>query len=52
LTEDLAKLVAMVTERAAGREVLLVAIAGGVAVGKSTLARTLAQALEATGHTV
>lgn len=42
-----AELVARVTERAAGREVLLVGIAGGVAVGKSTLARFIADGLEA-----
>lgn len=41
------ELVARVAERAAGRDVLLVGVAGGVAVGKSTLARTIAQGLEA-----
>jgi type I pantothenate kinase len=44
-----AELVARVAEQAAGREVLLVGIAGGVAVGKSTLARELAEGLEARG---
>jgi type I pantothenate kinase len=44
--EDLgAKLVAMVAARAAGRPVLLVGIAGGVAVGKSTLAGAIADGL-------
>lgn len=42
-----AELVARVAERAAGRDVLLVGVAGGVAVGKSTLARTIAEGLEA-----
>ena len=48
-SEDLsAKLVDLVAARAAGRRpVLLVGIAGGVAVGKSTLARTLADGLGA-----
>ena len=44
-----AELIARVAERAAGREVLLVGIAGGVAAGKSTLARSLAEGLEARG---
>lgn len=44
-----AELVARVAERAAGRDVLLVGIAGGVAVGKSTLARAIADGLEARG---
>jgi type I pantothenate kinase len=48
LAEDLiAELVGRVAERAAGRRVLLVGLAGGVAVGKSTLARTLADGLTA-----
>lgn len=42
-------LVARVAERAAGRDVLLVGIAGGVAVGKSTLARAIADGLAARG---
>lgn len=44
-----ARLVAHVAERAAGRDVLLLGIAGGVAVGKSTLARALADGLAAEG---
>jgi len=44
-----AELIARVAERAAGRDVLLVGIAGGVAVGKSTLARAIAEGLEARG---
>lgn len=44
-----AELVARVAGRAAGRDVLLVGLAGGVAVGKSTLARTLAEGLETHG---
>lgn len=47
-----AELVARVAERAAGRDVLLVGIAGGVAVGKSTLAREIADGLEAGGLAV
>src|ERR1051325_5603275 len=47
-SEDLgAKRVGRVAERAARRPVLLVGIAGGVAVGKSTLARALADGLAA-----
>lgn len=42
-----AELIARVAERAVGRDVLLVGIAGGVAVGKSTLARAVAEGLEA-----
>jgi type I pantothenate kinase len=42
-----AELVARVAERAAGERVFLMGIAGGVAAGKSTLARTLADGLEA-----
>ncbi|WP_293906412.1 hypothetical protein [Phenylobacterium sp.] len=46
LTEDVgAKLGSLVAERAAGRDVLLVGIAGGVAVGKSTLAGAIAEGL-------
>jgi type I pantothenate kinase len=46
--EDLgAKLVDLVAARAVGRPVLLVGIAGGVAVGKSTLARAIAEGLAA-----
>lgn len=44
-----ARLIAHVAERAAGRDVLLLGIAGGVAVGKSTLARAIAEGLEAEG---
>lgn len=44
-----ARLVAHVAAKAAGRDVLLVGIAGGVAVGKSTLARALAEGLAARG---
>jgi type I pantothenate kinase len=44
-----ADLVARVAERAAGRNVLLVGLTGGVAVGKSTLARTIAEGLEGAG---
>jgi type I pantothenate kinase len=44
-----AELTARVAERAAGRDVLLVGLTGGVAVGKSTLARTIAEGLEAAG---
>lgn len=44
-----ARLVAMVAERAAGHAVFLLGLAGGVAVGKSTLARFLADGLEAQG---
>lgn len=43
------ELVARVVERALGRDVLLVGIAGGVAVGKSTLAGFMAAGLEAAG---
>ena len=42
-----AELVARIAERAAGEPVFLLGIAGGVAAGKSTLARTLADGLEA-----
>lgn len=42
-----AELVARIAERAAGERVFLMGIAGGVAAGKSTLARTLADGLEA-----
>ena len=51
MTEDDlgAELVERVAERAAGRRVLIVGIAGGVAAGKSTLARTLAEGLAARG---
>jgi type I pantothenate kinase len=46
--EDLGgRLVEMVAARAAGRPVLLVGIAGAVAVGKSTLARAIAEGLAA-----
>lgn len=47
-----AELIARVAERAVGRDVLLVGIAGGVAVGKSTLARSLADGLAAAGTPV
>ena len=47
-----AELIARVAERASGRGVLLVGIAGGVAVGKSTLARAIADGLEAGGAAV
>lgn len=43
------QLIAHVAERAAGREVFLLAITGGVAVGKSTLAREIADGLQAEG---
>ncbi|MBL8553473.1 MAG: hypothetical protein JNL41_04285 [Phenylobacterium sp.] len=43
------QLIDQVAERAAGRGVLLVGIAGAVAVGKSTLARTIADGLQARG---
>jgi len=47
---DLAQqLVALVVERAAGRTPFLVGVAGGVAVGKSTLARLIGDGLEAAG---
>ena len=49
MTDLAADLIVHVAERAAGRAVLLVGVAGGVAVGKSTLARTLADGLEAAG---
>ena len=42
-----AELVERIAERAAGRRVLLVGIAGGVAVGKSTLAHGIADGLQA-----
>src|SRR5436190_17538443 len=45
MTDLVGKLVGLVAERAAGRDVLLVGIAGGVAVGKSTLARAIADGL-------
>ena len=47
-----AQLIARVAEWAAGREVLLVGIAGGVAVGKSTLAQVLADGLAQAGIAV
>jgi type I pantothenate kinase len=49
VTDIAAELIARVAGRAAGRGVVLVGIAGGVAVGKSTLARTIGQGLEARG---
>jgi type I pantothenate kinase len=52
LTEDIARLVEAVAQRAAGHDVLLVGLAGGVAVGKSTLARAIAEGLEAQGRAV
>jgi type I pantothenate kinase len=42
-----AELIARIAQRAAGQRVFLVGISGGVAAGKSTLARTLADGLEA-----
>ena len=44
-----AELIAHVAERAAGRSPYLIGIAGGVAVGKSTLARFIGDGLEAAG---
>jgi type I pantothenate kinase len=44
-----AQLIRHVAERAVGRDVLLVGIAGGVAAGKSTIARFIADGLEAQG---
>ena len=49
VADNAAELVARAADRATGREVLLVGIAGGVAVGKSTLARTIADGLETRG---
>lgn len=50
---DLAEeLIVRVAGRAADRDVLLVGIAGGVAVGKSTLARAIADGLAAVGTPV
>jgi type I pantothenate kinase len=49
VADNAAELVARVADRATGREVLLVGLAGGVAVGKSTLARTIGEGLEAAG---
>ena len=46
------ELIAQVAERVAGRAVFLVGIAGGVAAGKSTLARFLAEGLRAGGLAV
>lgn len=43
------ELIARIADRAAGRDVFLVGVTGAVAVGKSTLARTLAEGLEARG---
>ena len=45
-------LVAAVAERAAAKAPLLVGITGGVAVGKSTLAQSLADGLTQAGHAV
>jgi type I pantothenate kinase len=45
----LAELVAQVAERAQGRDVFLVGVTGAVAVGKSTLARAIAEGLQAQG---
>ena len=42
-----AELISRVADRAAGRDVLLVGVTGGVAAGKSTLARFIADGLEA-----
>jgi type I pantothenate kinase len=47
-----ARLVALAAARAASRTPFLIAITGGVAAGKSTLARALAEGLEAQGHAV
>lgn len=49
MTDLAQQVVALVVERAAGRAPLLVGVAGGVAVGKSTLARFIADGLEAAG---
>ena len=46
------ELTALVAERAAGHPVFLLGLAGGVAVGKSTLARAIADGLEAAGAAV
>jgi type I pantothenate kinase len=46
-----AELIERVAERAAGRDVFLIGVTGGVAVGKSTLARALADGLKALGLT-
>lgn len=43
------QLIAQVAEQAAGRDVFLVGVTGAVAVGKSTLARALAEGLKAAG---
>ncbi|MBX3485020.1 hypothetical protein [Phenylobacterium sp.] len=43
------RLIAQVAERAAGRDVFLVGVTGAVAVGKSTLARAIAEGLKARG---
>ncbi|MBL8770862.1 MAG: hypothetical protein JNK30_05725 [Phenylobacterium sp.] len=48
----LADLVARVSGRAAGQEVFLLGVTGGVAAGKSTLARAIGDGLEAAGHPV
>ena len=47
-----AELIARVAARAAGKDALIVGLAGGVAVGKSTLARFIADGLEAQGMAV
>jgi type I pantothenate kinase len=44
-----AELIAAVVERAAGKPVFLIGIAGGVAAGKSTLAGLIAEGLQARG---
>jgi len=49
MADLLAELVARVAERASGQAVLLVGLTGGVAAGKSTLARSLAEGLEGQG---
>jgi type I pantothenate kinase len=46
--DPVAKLVGMVAEQAAGRPVVLIGVAGPVAVGKSTLARAIAEGLGST----
>lgn len=52
MADLIAELVAQTFERAASRTPFLVAIAGGVAAGKSTLARAIADGLEASGLAV